>query len=90
VNEHLEGCEYDDQVALQSPAIGIFKIGLKTQDEVVASMGRTSESADLRQTGNAGLQRMTMPISLIDLPEQILSSQRPQRMRSWSDDAHMA
>src|SRR3546814_4000682 len=51
----------------------------------------TRRSSDLlREAGKARLDRMTMPIPIVDIPEQRIFCPRSHGVRARADDAHAA
>ena len=51
---------------------------------------RAAIAANLREAGDAGLQRVAQPVFLRHLPEQFVAGQRAECVRSRADDAHVA
>src|SRR3546814_9054690 len=54
------------------------------------SLGRAAIAADLREAGQARLDRMAVPIAIVDIPEQRIFRPRPHGVRAGADDAHAA
>ena len=90
VYHHSCGGDENCKIPPYGPADDIFEIGLKPSRQIIAAMGRTTKAAYLRQPCNPGLERVAMPVTFVDLPEQLLPGQRPERVRTRADDAHRA
>ena len=80
----------DLEVPPDRPATEILEIGLKPIGEMVLVNGRAAKAADLSQSSHPGLHRVTMEITIVDLPENVILGGRAERMRTWPDNAHVA
>lgn len=88
MNQHPDRCQDDLQIAQQRPAVQIFKIGDQPVRKVGFAVGRAAQAPDLRQPRQARLERVALPIALIDLPEQLVAGLRAKRMGARADDRH--
>lgn len=90
VNQNGNGRKNDPDVADGRPAIQVLEVGLKPAAQVSLRVGRAPQAANLRQAGQAGLERVPKEITRVDFPEPLLASQRTDRMRARPDNAHVA
>lgn len=83
-------CQKDNlKIAPDRPILEILKIGLKTVSEIGLYQRSPAKAANLGKTGETWLGSMTIPITLIDFPKELVCRARTQSMRTRSDDAHV-
>src|SRR3546814_12008144 len=82
--------DLDADVGRQRPVRYIFEIGLQAVGQIRPDFRRAAITANLREAGKARLDRMTMPIPIVDIPEQRIFCPRSHGVRARADDAHAA
>ena len=57
--------------------------------QIVGMFGGAAIAANLREAGDAGLDRVPLPIARLDVPEQPVARQAAERVGTRADDAHL-
>ena len=73
MNDDAESPQEDRKVLSERPGRDIFEIRFQSTREIRSRLGASAIAFDLCQAGNAGLERVAVPISRVDLPEEIIA-----------------
>src|SRR5687768_10016108 len=90
VCQHAQRPEYDRDVAADRPSIEIFQVRPEPVGEILALFGGAPKPAYLRFSGHTWLDAVTIPVVIVDRPEQLVFGGATEWMRARSDDAHVA
>ena len=79
MDEDGRGAKHDRDVAAKVPAFDIFEVRTQSRGEIAARFRRPALSANLGKAGEPGLDRVPVPIAIVDGPKQRVFGAGPKR-----------
>src|SRR5690606_39065309 len=88
MDQHLKRGRDNLDVSPHGPVCKVLQIRLEAVGKILHLLCSPPISSHLRESGQAGLYRVSMPVGRINVPEKSIFCARAESVRPWPDDAH--